>query len=228
MILIHTPLAPYLIRQETPKELRGTLLHLKAQTGEGTTHVVGVYSPPGQKEEATAIHQYTSRLMESPNTRVLTGGDWNAAWYPADRTTRQLTEADQKHSQTWEEKGFRPTRQDGRTHTFHMRHEGKLIHGSRIDDIMCNPPQVALEERVIQMGSTLDHQLLLQTLPGEALPLPLCTPAPPRTQTTGRELILPVKKQDITKTKQAIETHLSQRLYECTTDINMAYHTLIT
>ena len=197
--LIKKTLTTHPINHEVPTEIAGHLTH---QTINNTTHILGVYMPCNDPTKRAAIYNHIHYIIsKNPTHQYIAGGDWNAVYYPTDRSSTTNHPEDYTHQQHFS-KYLIKLQPSPRPHTYYT-YTDNHPYSSRIDDIiLINPPLgTTVTEVVHQMGDTLDHMALEHHITSALFPPPNLD-TPPTDPTP--QLQLPLKQQDMAKAREAI------------------------
>ena len=233
IILIHNKYAAELTKMEVKPALAGYLVHVTIGTKETTlTNIIGTYMPSDKPEARRAVYNYienTAKQCNGTNHTMMVAGDWNATLYSSDRSEGNHNATDKHHAQKCADMQLRPNTGHDREHTYHCYEKSILQHSSRIDDIyILSPPHDnQCSEKCIEVGSSLDHMMLTQTIPATTLQMaiaPLAPLAPPK---QAKQLQYPISKEALRLTKQAINATHTTQMEQTGAQIEEAYTTAI-
>ena len=210
IILTHTRLGP-ITKVEVQPNLAGALVHIRLNSPEYPTHIMGIYMPDEEPQTRLAVYEYIKDHTDEGSNYLITGGDWNATTYTRDRSTGVPSTLDNQHRKGIERAAIHPTNcnPNNRKHTFHCYQEQRLVHSSRIDDILIHPQPTRgtlVSEECMQAGGTLDHHILRQTLNTH---ITNQDPQPEKVGQTAPTLILPITQEYIALTRSAIRAQMS-------------------
>ena len=227
ILLIKNQYAHTITKIEVSPALAGNLCHVCIPThNQNQLHVIGVYMPGENPGTQAQIYQYLQDQADQnkcTGQKILTGGDWNSALYPTDRSTNTNNTMDIQHQTQCHRIGMQPLNNNTLTrhHTFHSYQQGIQQHTSRIDDILICPPTLNPpgEEHCYESGTTLDHMLLITHTPSSTIPItPAATPTQP--PTGPAQPILPIKKEYLIQTTATIAAELNTSFQAATNTIH--------
>ena len=184
---------------------------------------------PGDKPHARqAAYKYIEEVTKQCNGTshtMLVAGDWNATMHPVDRSEGNHNPTDQKHAQKCLDLQLKTTAGPTREHTYHCYEHHTLQHSSRIDDIyIFSPPQGSSStEKCVEVGSSLDHKMLVQHIPATMLQMAINPIAPQAPTKQAKQLQYPVPKEALLATKQEIDAQLTTKLEQTAEQIRIAH-----